>query len=136
MKIDVQLIGLQQIQSEISRIRRDFPIKADTEIKKAGIEMRNLAIKRVPVDKGILKSQIRMYPGKNETAVTAETLYAPFVEWGTGELVDVPSDLKDYAITFKGKTGRIINREPKPFFFNSFLESATELIKRMKSIKL
>ena len=45
--------------------------------------------------------------------------YAPYMEFGTGGLVDVPSGLEDYAIQFKGQGIKTRSIYRQPFFISS-----------------
>ena len=58
--------------------------------------------------------------------------YAPFVEFGTGGLVEVPNELKEIAIRFKGKGIRQINLRARPFLYPSLLRGRIEYIDKLK----
>ena len=60
--------------------------------------------------------------------------YAPYVEFGTGSKVVVPSDLKDYAIQFKGSGKRNISQRAQPYFFPAVRISAKEMITRLNQM--
>lgn len=47
--------------------------------------------------------------------------YAAYVEFGTGGLVSVPEELKDIAISWKGKGIRKINLRPRPYMYPSLI---------------
>ncbi len=73
-----------------------------------------------PVDKVGLKPSIRTeIKGK-----TGETLvgvgYGPYVEFGTGSKVNVPTELKDYAMQFKGAGIRNVNTRAQPYLYPAF----------------
>ena len=55
--------------------------------------------------------------------------YAAYVEFGTGNLVDVPSELKQYAMQFKGKGVRKINLPARPFFFAPFFKRRQKIMR-------
>lgn len=60
--------------------------------------------------------------------------YAPFVEFGTGGLVEVPNELKDQAIKFKGKGIKKINLRARPFLFPSLLRGRIEYLDKLKKV--
>jgi HK97 gp10 family phage protein len=60
--------------------------------------------------------------------------YAPFVEFGTGGLVDVPNELKDQAIKFKGKGIKQINLRPRPYLYPALLQGRTEYLEKLKKV--
>lgn len=58
--------------------------------------------------------------------------YSPFIEFGTGTNVDVPSGWEDFAWQFKGDDKRQVNIKPMPYFhpaLNSELENLKEKLK-------
>lgn len=96
-----------------------------------------------PVNFGFLRSSI----GRNLTAnkLGAEIAaggmgkgvnvkYAPYPEFGTGTKVVVPSDLKDYAIQFKGKGIRKVNQRAQPYFFPAVRISINEMTARLRQM--
>ena len=46
--------------------------------------------------------------------------YAAYVEFGTGGLVEVPDELKEMAIKFKGKGIKQVNLPARPFLYPAF----------------
>lgn len=58
--------------------------------------------------------------------------YAPFVEFGTGGLVDVPNELKDQAIKFKGKGIKQVNLRARPYLYPSLLRGRKEYLEKLK----
>lgn len=60
--------------------------------------------------------------------------YAPFVEFGTGGLVDVPQEMQEQAIKFKGKGIKQINLRPQPYLYPSFLRGGAEYVDKLKKI--
>ena len=58
--------------------------------------------------------------------------YAAYVEFGTGGLVNVPTELKDIAITWKGKGIRKINLRPRPYMYPALLKGRNEYLETLK----
>lgn len=69
--------------------------------------------------------------------------YAPYIEYGTGGLVEVPKEFTQQAALAKGKGVRQVNLMPRPFMYPAFLHgqkiiekelenSLESLIKKMK----
>ncbi len=54
--------------------------------------------------------------------VWASATYAPYVEFGTGSLVRVPSRMKAFALQFKGRGLRKVNRRAQPFMHPHYFE--------------
>jgi len=60
--------------------------------------------------------------------------YAPFVEFGTGGLVQVPDELKEMAIKFKGKGIKQVNLRARPFLYPALLRGRTEYLEKLKKV--
>lgn len=90
--------------------------------------------KGVPVDIGKLRQSIfHKVDDKNLTAkVGATEFYAPYVEFGTGQYVEVDSEFKDLAMEFyvngQGKM------RPRPFLIPAFYSERNKFIQNIKNI--
>ena len=90
----------------------------------------------VVVDKGNLKQSIAAGASKNKGFVKAKANYAPYIEFGTGRLVNL-EDLTDlglpasYAMQFKGKGIKEVNLPARPFFFSSMRIELKKLLERL-----
>lgn len=60
--------------------------------------------------------------------------YAPFVEFGTGGLVEVPNELKDQAIKFKGKGKKQVNLRARPYLYPSLLRGRKEYLEKLEKL--
>ena len=60
--------------------------------------------------------------------------YAPFVEFGTGGLVNVPDELKDQAIKFKGKGIKQVNLRARPYLYPSLLRGRKEYLEKLEKL--
>lgn len=91
--------------------------EADVEVNDAALFWEEKAKEAAPVNTGFLRNRISVSKTVQlQAEVVSSTNYSPYVEWGTGTRVSVPSELQAYALTFKGKK-RTIGRFPHPFFF-------------------
>tara|TARA_R100001509_G_scaffold161899_2_gene132182 strand:- start:7 stop:456 length:450 start_codon:yes stop_codon:yes gene_type:complete len=85
---------------------------------------------------GTLKQSIAAGASKNKGFVKAKANYAPYVEFGTGRLVNL-EDLTDlglpasYAMQFKGKGIKEVNLPARPFFFSSMRIELKKLLDRL-----
>lgn len=94
------------------------------------------AIVAVPVDTGILRSSINGEVKGLNGIIGSTVKYSPYVEFGTGGLVDVPSGLESYAIQFKGAGIKEVNLPPKPFLIPSAKKNITIMIEQLNRIDL
>jgi hypothetical protein len=94
---------------------------------------RNIRRRWVAVrDTGRLINSVQIEPhGLSETkhiGVEASVHYAPYIEFGTGDLVKIPAGLEEYAAQFKGRGIRKVNLPARPAVFPSFEEEKPKLL--------
>ena len=88
-----------------------------------------------PVDLGKLRQGIKAYKkGELRYAVEAKEKYSAYIEFGTGGKVNVPTEMQDIAIQFKGAGVKQVNIQPQPFLYPSFVKNRTMLIKDLKDL--
>ena len=58
--------------------------------------------------------------------------YSAYMEFGTGGLVEVPKELKDQAIKFKGNGVKQVNLRPQPYLYPAFVKGRKNYIKSLK----
>ena len=84
-------------------------------------------------DNGTLINGIaRGKKGKLNQVIFAKEKYSAYMEFGTGGLVNVPSELKEVALQFKGKGVKKINIQPRPFLYPAFVKGRLEYLKELK----
>jgi len=138
----------RRLEKKLKQLNRYSEKGVDDAIKGTAAKSAEIAASTVVVDMGALKQSISYSrKGKNEYDVFASAKYAPYVEFGTGELVDV-SDAVELGIPasairsefqgdgFTGKKPVFIKKrgstagewrmvqfpislQPRPFFFSS-----------------
>lgn len=89
-----------------------------------------------PVDLGVLKSSINGEVDGLNAVIGTPVKYAPYMEFGTGGLVDVPEGLEDYAMKFKGAGIKQVNLFPRPFLIPAFKKHTTKMIEELKKLDL
>jgi HK97 gp10 family phage protein len=60
--------------------------------------------------------------------IVAGAYYSAYMEFGTGGLVNVPSEMKDIAIKFKGKGVKQVNIMPRPFLYPAFVKGRVQYL--------
>lgn len=117
MSSGVNTIGFKEFQSKLKALPSEVKTISGAYVQDAGLKWEQLAKRSAPVDKGILRNNITSRKVTPMTVeITSGALYSPYVEWGTGTRVSVPSELQAYAIQFRG-VKKVIGRYPKPYFF-------------------
>jgi HK97 gp10 family phage protein len=107
------------------------------EVEDALLKIESEAVSKVAVDTGTLKQSIQSTPVKQTKTkvsggVEVGADYAPYVEFGTGTKVKVPSELQKFAKEFKGKGKKEVNLRARPFFYPEFFKQRTELPKAIE----
>ena len=130
--------------AELERFRkqlRKFNSKKTEKLQKiTEIAVHNIARgarARVPRVTSRLYTSIRPIMGKSKLAgrVLTNVEYAPYVEFGTIEHVEVPSELTEYASQFKGRGIRKKGgRKAKPFLYPAFMEETPKYIEAIKKV--
>lgn len=89
-----------------------------------------------PVDLGILKSSINGEVDGLNGVIGSTIRYAPYLEFGTGGLVNVPVGLEDYAMKFKGAGIKQVNMPPKPFLIPAFKNHTIKMMEELNKLDL
>jgi hypothetical protein len=96
--------GLDKLQKKVASLPAKLQKEVGGEIEAATREINARQLRLVPVDEGGLKQQTG-YKKVNllEWELFSGKHYAPYIEFGTKSKVQVPAELRDFAIQFKGK---------------------------------
>jgi phage gpG-like protein len=131
----IELDGFQEVLTKLAKEGGKIAEEIDQEIA-AGVRSMEKSAKRLaPVDTGRLRGSIST--SRNaflNWELVAQVGYAPYIEFGTGGLVDVPKGLEQYAIQFKGKGIKQVNLPARPFFFPSVFAFQVEIVKNIREI--
>lgn len=131
MKLKLKIEGNKLALKNLTKAKIDFIDFMEDEIAITTDNIQVKAINRVRVDKGFLKGSIYKEQQELNAEIGARQKYAPYIEFGTGGMVDVPSGLEDYANQFRGKGAKQVNLPASPFLFNSAFEEVQSMIKRV-----
>jgi HK97 gp10 family phage protein len=116
------------VQKQLIKFGKDVELFVIDQTELTGRNIESDAKRLAPVNKakniigGSLKQQItyKLSNGGLGARIFANAPYSAYVEFGTGGLVNVPSELKELAILFKGKGVKQINIRPQPFLYPAF----------------
>lgn len=126
--------GRDEIIRNLQRYSQSMIREFEYELLRTSSTMEMKAKMNAPVDLGKLRQSI--FHRVNNTELTAEVgateFYAPYVEFGTGQYVQVDSDFRDLAMEFyvngQGKT------KPKPFLIPAFYSERNTFIQNIRNI--
>lgn len=119
-------------------------VKAELEGTGRQIEYKAKQAAESSLDMGTLKQSIFYEPTNNGLGakITANAMsgdgdnrvnYAPFIEFGTGGLVNIPKGYEKTAAQFKGKGIRQINLPARPFLIPTTKSELRKMIIRLKN---
>lgn len=134
----MEIKGLNSVLSNLRKYGKEAEkdIAGVTELTARNIE--KYAKSNAPVDLGKLGQSIQAVKDNdlNWSIEAGGVLapYAPFVEFGTGGLVEVPNELKEQAIKFKGKGIKQVNLRARPFLYPALLRGRIEYVEKLKKV--
>lgn len=131
-------VAIKGISKTIEDLRK-FGAKADKviseNIEATSLEMVQKAVSLVRKDFGKLAQSIQSVKVDNlhyrVEAGGGVAPYAPYVEYGTGGLVDVPKEFKEQALLAKGAGIKQVNLMPRPFMYPSFVFGSKDLLENL-----
>lgn len=117
--LSIQVTGLKELRAKFGSLPKNLTNEVDAEMHASADDFVARAVQSAPVDTSLLRqgiSQKRL--GTMHYEVVSAAPYSAYVEFGTITKVQVPTDLVEFALLFKGrgikKNGGLIAR---PFFF-------------------
>ena len=136
--IGLSLKGMDKLQKAIDSKNKALITGIDNEMKATVVEINSKQVSRAPIDTGKLRQSIdwKKEANLNYTLLTQGmgAKYAPYVEFGTGGMVEIPKGLESEAAQFKGRGIRKVNMKAQPFFFSTFFEEKNNLLKRIQKL--
>ena len=141
---NAKITGVDAIIRKINNAPKKVAEESTKIINDSVKEIANAAKARVPVKTSLLKNSIgySLYTQGVGASVFADTRYAAYVEFGTGEKFGIPiypninmSDLESYALTFK-KSKKVIGVPYRPYMFNSYSEVLGKMVNKIKKIRI
>lgn len=123
--IFLQVNGMDKLFNDLNKLSEKIKLEIALEINASALNIQSNAKKNAPVNFGILRNSIQLKEelgnGKLTYTVGSKLSYAPYVEFGTGGKVTIPSGYENFAGQFKGKTGGT---------FQEMLKALVEWVKR------
>lgn len=132
LSIEFNKQSLNAFYKYLKDLEGDVADYVRAEIEDSILAIESEAASNVPVDTGALKQSIQSQPikvTKNQITggVEVGADYAPYVEFGTGTRVKVPSELNAFAAQFKGDGIKEVNLPARPFFYPEVYRQQREL---------
>jgi HK97 gp10 family phage protein len=137
LSIEFNKQSLNTFYKYLKNLEDDVADYVRAEVEDSMLAIESEAANKVRVDTGALKNSIQSTPikvSKNQITggVEVGAAYAPYVEFGTGTRVKVPSELSDFAAEFEGDGVKEVNLPARPFFYPEVFKQRTELPKNIE----
>ena len=142
---DVTIDGGNALVKKLQKASETIQMETVKIINESVKEISNAAKAKVPVKTSLLKNSIgySLYTEGVGASVYANTRYAAYVEFGTGDFgFGIPvypninmNDLESYALTFK-KNKKFIGMPYRPYMFNSYSEVLGKMVNKIKKIRI
>lgn len=105
LKLDIK--GFDKLQAKIKALPKELQEEVVGEIQAWGNEVNTeqlgLISQQKIQDLGALQQNTKSIPKPDGVELISNVYYAPYIEFGTGPKVQIPSELNDYASQFRGK---------------------------------
>jgi HK97 gp10 family phage protein len=135
MAITANISGLKELEKKLSKLGKEVEEGTANEINASALTIQRNAKRNVVVDNGFLRNSISLEPiSKLTYSVEAKAKYAPYVEFGTGGLVEIPNGYQEFAALFKGRGIRKVNLRARPFLIPAFETEIPQLMKRLNKL--
>lgn len=135
----MEIKGLNSVLANIRKYGKEAEKDIEGVTEQTARNIEKYAVQNAPANLGDLGQSIKAVKENSlNWRITANESglapYAPFVEFGTGGLVNVPNELKDQAIKFKGKGIKQVNLRPRPYLYPALLQGRTEYLEKLKKV--
>lgn len=134
----MEIKGINEVIANIRKYGKEAEKDIAGVTEQMARKIESYAKQNAPVDLGKLGQSIQAVKD-TDTSWTIEAggvlaPYAPFVEFGTGGLVEVPNEFKEQAIKFKGKGIKKINLRARPFLYPALLRGRVEYLEKLNKV--
>jgi HK97 gp10 family phage protein len=137
-QISFKIEGLDALIKRLGKLSPKIAKEVAMEVNASALAIQSKAKRDVVVDNGMLRNSIQLKEinqgDKIVYTVGSALRYAPYVEFGTGGLVNVPIGFESFAIQFKGKGVRKINLRARPYLIPAFESEIPILRKNIKNV--
>ena len=137
MASEMNVFGIDKLITELKNYSEKINNDINNRVKEAALNVESRAKMDCPVDMGTLRASINTRPIKDDEGYGWEVFtpleYAPYVEFGTGTRVSIPTGYEEYAMQFKGQKS-IAGMNAQPYLIPNFEMEKMALIENMKKI--
>ena len=132
--VKIELKGLQEFKRNLDREKSKITRDLERTTSASLTRIQTGAKRGSAVDTGRLRASIYNRQEGISGDVYTNVHYAPYIEFGTGNLVKVPDELKEMAEQFRGRGVRQVNLPARPFMYPAFVKEKPVYIRNIKGI--
>lgn len=112
-----EIFGLNAVLGQFDELSKELEKEIGEAVQETTLEIAYDAKRDAAVDLGTLQQSINAgyNASKLEGTVNVNAPHGPYIEFGTGGLVDIPEGFEEMASQFKGSGKRQINLPARPF---------------------
>lgn len=110
--ITFDITGIDKLLEQFKKLDANIAKGVKDEVNASAIKIQSDAKRLAPVNLGTLRNNIYLKDTSNNNSFVytvgvdnAKAPYAPYIEFGTGGKVSIPSGYAEYAAKFKGRKG-------------------------------
>jgi hypothetical protein len=137
MASEINVFGIDKLIGELKNYSEKVYTNIDNAMQESARNVQRQAIMDAPSDMSTLRRSIEVKPIKEETWSGYEIFsllpYAPYVEFGTGTRVTIPTGYEEYAMQFKGQK-EIVGMNAQPYLIPNFEMEKANLMANLKKI--
>ena len=137
MASEINVFGIDKLIGELKNYSEKVYTNIDNAMQESARNVQRQAIMDAPSDMSTLRRSIQVKPIKEETWSGYEIFsllpYAPYVEFGTGTRVTIPTGYEEYAMQFKGQK-EIAGMNAQPYLIPNFEMEKANLMANLKKI--
>lgn len=130
--------GLDKLVKDLKSLGKEG-VQAIADVTEANArDIETTAKQLSPVDTGKLRQSIKsLEVDKLNWKITANATgtapYAAYMEFGTGGLVEVPAELTEVAIQFKGAGVKKIDLRPQPYMYPALVKGRVQYLQDLEN---
>lgn len=132
----IELKGIEKFKRELDKVKSEITRDIERTTSASLLRIQSDAKRKAAVDTGRLRAAIhhRQEGTDGEVAVYDSVHYAPYIEFGTGNMVSVPDELQEIAEQFRGRGVRQVNLPARPFLYPALVKERPKYIRNLKSV--
>lgn len=130
----IELKGIQQFKRNLDKVKSDITRDLERTTSASLLRIQSGAKRGAAVDTGRLRASINHQQDGTDGEVFTKVHYAPYIEFGTGNMASVPDELKEQAEQFRGRGARQVNLPARPFMYPAFVKERPVYIRNIKNI--